>query len=160
MTERGPQSDAFYAGLKTATAQTYASFGEGSRGQTAAAKVTRVGQQRLSDYANPAELKDFIPADVLYDLAKVSRNLAVLEYLAGALDCVLIPLPEGAGAGCIIKATGEMAEDLGQATVDIGKALRDGKVSPAEGRRIVGKLHELIRSAHALAEQIKLEAGE
>src|SRR5690349_15032228 len=80
-----PQSRDFYAGLKTATAQLFAEFGEGVRGQTNAAKATRVGQQRLSDYANRNEERDFIPADVAHDLEKASGTRHVTEYLAEAI---------------------------------------------------------------------------
>jgi hypothetical protein len=153
-----PQSHPFYAGLKTATAQLFAEFGEGKRGQTMAAKATRVGQQRLSDYANRNEERDFIPADVIFDLEKASGTRPVSEYLAEALNCLLIPLPEGTGAGCVLKGSGEMAEDLGQVLAEIGKALRDGKLSPAEAGRITSKLYDLIASAHALVKQVEAEA--
>lgn len=153
-----PQAAAFYAGLKTATGQLFAEFGEGSRGQTNAAKCTRVGQQRLSDYANRNETRDFIAVDVMFDLEKASGSRHVSEYLAGAQNCLLIPLPQGVGVECIIKGSGEMAEDLGQVMAEIGKALADSKVTPSEAGRIVKKLYELIASAHALAKQVEAEA--
>lgn len=158
MLEELPQSKAFYAGLKTATGELFSEFGEGVRGQTNAARSTRVLQQRLSDYANKHKSRDFIAADVIFDLEKASGAHHVTQYLAEALGCVLIPLPQGVGPACLIEGSGQMADKLGKAMMEIGKALSDGVVTVEESDLIVRKLYALIVSAHALATQVREEA--
>jgi len=123
------------------------------------AGLTRVDQQTISLYEN-RNRPEFPALDVVADLLDITGSLPLVQLLADIVGAVVVPLPQGAGPVAIIESSGAMAQALGRAMVEIGQALADGAISPAEADAILPKLQSIIISAHALSEQIKREAGQ
>ena len=84
-----------------------------------------------------------MPLDVVADLEAELGDFPVTRALAELNNCILVPLPEGAGHGRLHIATGKTTEEYGDVLVAIGAALKDGKVSAAELANINKEIGEL-----------------
>lgn len=153
MADRRLRAD-FYLALKSEFRLARETIGSQER----FAGLTRIDQQTVSLYEN-RNRPEFPALDVVADLLDISGAVNLVQLLADLIGAVVVPLPQGVGPACIVEGSGAMAQALGKAMVAIGEALADGSISAAEADVIVPRLQSIIVSAHALAEQIKAEAG-
>lgn len=145
-----PQAD--YLALKGASRELVTKVG----GSVHAQGVTRVRQQAFSEYGSPDENR-FMPIDVVADL-EAEVGPVVTRALAGLSHCLLVPLPQGRGSARLMEASGAAAEDLGRLMIEIGQALRDGRITTQERDAVLDDIHQLMVDLSALAEAVKAEA--
>ncbi|AKR57142.1 hypothetical protein XM25_15350 [Devosia sp. H5989] len=145
-----PQAD--YLALKGASRELVTKVG----GSVHAQRVTRVRQQAFSEYGSPDEMR-FMPVDVVADL-EAEVGPVVTRALATLSNCLLVPMPQGRGPGRVLEASGAAAEDTGKLMIELGQALRDGKITERERDALLRNIHQIMIDLSALAEAVKAEA--
>ncbi|KFL27049.1 hypothetical protein JP74_09030 [Devosia sp. 17-2-E-8] len=145
-----PQSD--YLALKGASRELVTKVG----GSVHAQSVTRVRQQAFSEYGSPDEMR-FMPIDVVADL-EAEVGPVITRTLADLCHCLLVPMPQGRGTGRVLEASGAAAEDTGKLMIELGQALRDGKITERERDALLRNIHQIMIDLSALAEAVKAEA--
>jgi len=130
-------------------------------GQEAAAEASDriVRHQSLSDYGNPAMGDKFICLDTAAEMDRFSGNPRFAKLLAELNGGIFVPLPEGRCAGRLELAAGKSASEFGDVMVALGAALRDGRISPSEAKRILKEILQAIVALAGLAEEVKAESG-
>jgi len=124
-----------YLALKSA----FARLVEQAGGQSAAARIVRVGQQQVSNYCSLAEeqAECFAPLDVVADLeAEVTGRGGrppVAEQLAELAGYALERRGASGGAG-LLALFGSVTAATTRAVARIAEDLADGTVDPAEAR--------------------------
>lgn len=149
-----PASD--YHGLKAATRQLLKTAGGGNEG----ARITRVGQQVLSNYGSPSDdhVERFAPIDVIADLEVECGQPIVTRKLAELNNCLLVPLPHGANGDGVAARAGRSAHEFGELMEDVFTALKDGRITREEAPPILTNIRELMLELAGMAEAVKASA--
>ena len=121
-------------------------------------------QQRMSDCGN-ANTADFLRLDEIAALEDVSLGspnaMAVTRALAHRQKAVVVMLPASLPSGSdLLTLMAKKAQTSGDLTAAICAAYRDGDVSPSEAREIAVELDELIETAVAMREVVRLMEGD
>lgn len=146
-----------YLALKAATRALIKRCG----GSVAAAAVTRVGQQAISEYGNagPDHEARFIPIDIVADLEGEVGPVLTTE-LARLSGHVLVRLPDVARSGLPLgRVTGEAMKEVSDVFGKLGQFLEDGVISKVEGAQLDAEVDEAIIKLLALRAQIDAVAG-
>jgi hypothetical protein len=145
-------ADTAYLRIKAAFRQLVKQAG----GQESAASITRVsGHQTIGRYCRPQDAQH-APLDVVADLERDTGDAIVTRALADLAGFILVPKPLGEGAPSHISVTelGTIAKETGEVITNLGMALADGKITPAEATQVRGEIREameaLARIDHAL----------
>jgi len=147
-----------YAGLKTAFARLMDAIG----GQSAAARIVRVGQPRLSQYASLSEehADCFAPLDAVADLEAELTSRGgkplVAEHLAELAGFELTakdPARPAERSWCA--AIGAIAQEFGDLAGRIGTANADGAVDQREAAECLREAEELKAEVERVIEQLK-----
>jgi hypothetical protein len=105
-------------------------------GCNAAANVTRVDAARLSRYGN-IDAPEFAPIDVCFDLDAAAGDHVILRAWADLNGLDLTPRnAEAAAAASLAHAAGQVAKESGELISAAIEAGADGKLTPAEARRL------------------------
>ena len=146
-----PKND--YLALKAATRRLVTLAGRGP----AAAQITRVGQQELSNYGNPySERVVFMPADVIADLEAECSQPVVTGLLAEMLGFVLVPLPQKVpGLAPLATRLGQLGKEAGDVFIVLGQALKDGEITADEGEHGRREIDELVLAALTLRAELE-----
>lgn len=128
-----------------------------SGGQEAAASITRVRHQALSDYGNKGK-DQFIPVDVVADLMLDSGDIALLQAVARMIGCEVVQLPQmPQGFAELQMAMGKTSKEVGEVFTRIGESLADGTFDKGERRATTDEINEAIGALVALRQVV--EAG-
>lgn len=105
-------------------------------GCNAAANVTRVDAARLSRYGN-IDAPEFGPVDVGFDLDMAAGDHIILRAWADLAGFDLTPRNvEVVASECLAHAAGQVARESGELISAAIEASADGKLTPAEARRL------------------------
>lgn len=120
-------------------------------------------QQRMSDCGN-ANTADFLRLDEIAALEDVSLGspnaMTVTRALAHRQNAVVVMLPVSLPSGSdLLTLMARKAQTSGDLTAAICAAC-DGEVSPREAREIAVELDELIETAVAMREVVRLMEGD
>jgi hypothetical protein len=116
---------------------------EACGGGRRAATLTRSDPTYLSRYAAQHEGERFVPIDVVADLEAEVGKPIVTRILAGLLGFDLVPRRVGPATPETFTAlVGAFAKETGEATAAFGAAIQDGRVTRAEGRRLLKEIDE------------------
>lgn len=123
--------------LKRATAETIKGVG----GVEAAATFCRVGKSALSDNQSVNQPESFIALDVLADLEPLARERSgwphVTRALCRRMGGMFVPQPDVRAAGAdLLQLLGRHAQESADVSRAICEAIGDGKVCPADARKI------------------------
>lgn len=145
-----PESD--YFKIKAATRQLVKVAGNSSH----AALITRVSQQRLSEYGAPQSAL-YMPIDVVADLeAEVGPVLTA--QLAALSHHLLVPMPEACRAGSVLgRVTGEAMKETSEVFIAIADIIKDGKITGDEAKRFAVEIDEALAKLVALKLQVEAE---
>ncbi|MBL4590610.1 MAG: hypothetical protein JKY96_01485 [Phycisphaerales bacterium] len=110
---------------------------DGHRGATAAAIVTRVSQERISQYYSHDEKfrGDFAPADIVADLEAHVDAPIVTEFLADLQDRRLIKRDECTTVQSPVNALLSVIATMGQVQTHIAETMADGRIDPEERKQ-------------------------
>ncbi|MFP9138721.1 phage regulatory CII family protein [Devosia sp. XGJD_8] len=146
-----PESD--YFKLRAATRRLVKFAGNGSQ----AALITRVSQQRLSEYGQP-EAQLFIPIDVVADLEAECGPVVTTE-LAALSNYLLVPMPEACRKGAVLgRITGEAMKETSEVFITIADIIKDGVVTGAEVKRLSHEIDEALAKLVALKLQVAADS--
>lgn len=146
--------------LKVASKALVAAAGGGD----AAGATIGARQQRMSDCGN-ANTADFLRLDEIAALEDVSLGspnaMAVTRALAHRQRSVVVMLPTSLPSGSdLLTLMARKAQTSGDLTAAICAAYRDGKVDALEAHGIAVELDELIETAVAMREVVRLLEGD
>lgn len=146
--------------LKVASKALVAAAGGGD----AAGATVGARQQRMSDCGN-ANTADFLRLDEIAALEDVSLGspnaMAVTRALARRQNAVVVMLPTSLPSGAdLLTLMARKAQASGDLTAGICAAYSDGNVDPREARGIAVDLDELIETAVAMREVVRLLEGD
>ena len=148
-----PASD--YFSIKAAIRQLVIRAGRGPK----AAGVTRVDQQRLSDYGNDHS-KWFMPVDVVADL-EAEVGPVVTEQLALLCNHILVPMPAVARDGSALDLVSAQAlKEIADVFVALGEARADGRLCGDEAAKVLAEIHGAIAKLALLKLQVEAEVGD
>ncbi len=148
-----------YRGLKSAVGRLLDLFGC----QEAAAEVTRIRRQELSDYANrrnPDCEDRHMPIDVVFDLETEIGDPVVTRELARRQGFLLVHAPDvAAGIGGIEALTGKALKETGDAVAKIGAAIDDKVIDAGEADTLPREIDEAIVALCELKALIAASGG-
>mgnify|MGYP000486072804 CR=1 FL=1 len=150
-----PESD--YFKIKAATRQLIKTAGNGSH----AAQITRVSQQRLSEYGSPQSLL-FMPIDVLADL-EADAGPVLTTQLAALSNFLLVPMPDACRNGSVLgRITGEAMKETSEVFIAIADIIKDGRITGGEAQNFAAVIKEALAKLIALKLQVdaEIEAAE
>lgn len=126
-----PMTDAQYA-FKAAVRRAVKQAG----GPNAATDVVRADAPRLSRYGN-SDAPEFAPIDVCFELDKAAGENVILRAWADLAGFDLTPRnSEAIVSACLASAAGQVARESGELISAAIEASADGKLTPAEARRL------------------------
>lgn len=142
-----------YFGLKAAVRRLVTMAGHGPQ----AATITRVSQQRLSEYGQPGSPL-FAPIDVVADL-EAECGPIVTAQLAALCHHLLIPMPEACRRGSVLgRITGEAMKETSEVFIAIADIIKDGVVTGAEAVHLAHEIDQAIAKLVALKLQAAAES--
>ena len=119
-----------------------------------------MGYKMLMNVCNPEQPKFQIQARKLPRFVQVTGNRHAVEFLAQAIGCVLLDLPEiPASFERIEGLVADNVKEFGDVLTEIGRALADHRVTALEAKRLEREINEQIGKAMALLEAVKAAAG-
>ncbi|HEX2892277.1 phage regulatory CII family protein [Vineibacter terrae] len=134
--------------MKAAIARLFSQVGGVKRVEV---RLPHVRKTQLYGYTDPGDDAEIRFADVA---ALTQQNCdAAAEFLAHLAGGVFLPLPAG-GDDEVSRLTGQVARESGEAIAALLDAMSDGKITPAEARRVLGEIDDLMRVLAHLRGQV------